>query len=58
VLKAAAFEEFLKFPLDGLWQYHALAYQMYLERGLVFLDKLVKKGSFRVMALVYKRANT
>jgi hypothetical protein len=57
VLETAAFEVILEFPLDALWQYHTLGRQMYLERRVVSLDKLIEKGSFGAMAHVYKRAN-
>ena len=47
VLKPPALEVVLKPLLDIPGQFAALLCQMGLERGVVFLDKLVKKGPFR-----------
>jgi hypothetical protein len=58
VLKTAAFQVILEFPLDIPWQFRALCRQMGHESGVVFFDKLVEEGPFRAVALVHGRANT
>ena len=56
VLEAPAVDVILEFPLDISWYCRALCNQMALERGVVFLDKLVKEGLFRPVALVVSRS--
>lgn len=55
VIEAPAVEVLLEFPLDIPRHCRALCRQMGLERGVVFLDKLVKEGLFRTVALVSSR---
>jgi hypothetical protein len=52
VLEAAALEVILELPLDIPRQDRALGRKMGLERGIAFLDKLVKERSLRALALV------
>jgi len=56
VLEPPALEVVLELLLNIPGQGRALGRQMDLERGVVFLDKLVKKGPFRSVALVSSRA--
>jgi hypothetical protein len=58
VLKAPALEVVLELLLDIPRQFAALLRQMGLERGVVFLDKLVKESTFRAVALVASRPDT
>jgi hypothetical protein len=57
VLEPAALEVVLELLLDIPGQGHTPCHQVGLERRIVFLDKLVKEGMFRAMALVDRRAN-
>jgi hypothetical protein len=55
VLQSPALQVVLEFLLDIPRQEGALGRQLGLERGVVFLDKLVKEGLFRAVALVASR---
>jgi len=58
LLEPAAREVRLELALDIRRQFRALGRQLGLERGVVFFDKLMEKGPFRVVALVLECTGT
>ena len=57
MLKPAALEVVIELPLNRPRQGRTLCRQVRLAHGIVFLDKLVKEGAFRAMALVETRTS-
>jgi hypothetical protein len=58
VLEAAALEVILELLPDIPRQDRAVSCQARLERGIVFLDKLIEEGVLRPMTRVHRRADT
>ena len=56
VLETVAFQALLELPLKIAWQRRTLGCKVGQENRVVGFDKMVKKGSFRAMARVTKRA--
>ena len=58
ILEPAALEVVVELLLDIRRQGRTLSCQVGLERGIVFLHKLVKEGAFWAMACVARRTDT
>jgi len=58
VLETPALEVVLEFLLHIPRQVRALRRQMRLERGIVFLDELIKEGALGAVARIRRRAAT
>ena len=55
MLKTATFQVLIEFLANVVWQHPALRCPLRLKSGVVFFDKLVKKGLLRAMALISRR---
>jgi len=58
VLETPALEVFLELLLNISRQVRALRRQVRLERGIVFLDELIKEGALRAVTHIRRRADT